>query len=327
RDGVGVLDLPGFSRFNLSGEKSADWLRGLITGGLPKVGRMNLAYFSDSRGRILTEMSVVRHGDDLFTLITAATAQWHDWDLLNNALPDDGSVHLADYTTEYDTLIVTGPKSRDLMAGLVGDSADLTLPWLSNLTGVIAGQAVFLLRVSFAGELGWEIHAENADMPVVYDAVLAAGAKPFGMWALNSLRLEKGYRAWKGDLSTDYSLLEGGLDRFIKLDKPQDFPGKVAILAEKQRGVSKRFVTLIIDAGAADAPYMSTLWHDGEIVGETTSGGWGYRVNASIALGMLQVDLAKPGTELEVEIYGKRHRAVVQEDQPLWDPKNERLRA
>ena len=327
RDDVGVLDLPGFSRFNLSGDKAADWLLGLITGGLPKVGRMNLAYFSDSRGRILTEMSVIRHGDDLFTLITAAPAQWHDWDILNNALPDDGSVHLVDYTTEYDTLIVTGPKSRDLMAGLVGESADLSLPWLSNLTGVIAGQAVFLIRVSFAGELGWEIHAENADMPVVYDAVLAAGAKPFGMWALNSLRLEKGYRAWKGDLSTDYSVLEGGLDRFIKLDKAQDFPGKAAIQAEKQRGVSKRFVTLIVDAGAADAPYMSTLWHGGEIVGETTSGGWGYRVDASIALGMLRVDLAVSGTELEVEIFGKRCRAVVQEDRPLWDPDNARIRA
>ncbi len=327
RDDVGVLDLPGFSRFNLSGEKSAQWLSGLITGALPKVGRMNLAYFADSRGRILTEMSVIRHGDDLFTLITAATAQWHDWEILKSALPEDGSIHLADYTTEYDTLIVTGPKSRDLMAGLVSDSADLTLPWLSNQTGVIAGQAVFLLRVSFAGELGWEIHAENADMPVIYDAVLAAGAKPFGMWALNSLRLEKGYRTWKGDLSTDYSLLEGGLDRFIKLDKPQDFPGKAAILAEKQRGITKRFVTLIVDAGAADAPYMSTLWHGGQIVGETTSGGWGYRVNASIALGMIRADLATPGTKLEVEIYGKPYPAVVQVDLPLWDPKNERLKA
>jgi dimethylglycine dehydrogenase len=156
---------------------------------------------------------------------------------------------------------------------------------------------------------------------------LAAGAKPFGMWALNSLRLEKGYRAWKGDLSTDYSLLEGGLDRFVKFDKPQDFPGKAALLAEKQRGSKKRFVTLVVDAGEADAPYMSTLWHDGKIVGETTSGGWGYRVNASIAFGMLRTDLAVPGTEIEVEIYGERCRAVVQEDQPLWDAANERIRA
>jgi dimethylglycine dehydrogenase len=128
-------------------------------------------------------------------------------------------------------------------------------------------------------------------------------------------------------LSTDYSLLEGGLDRFIKFDKPQDFPGKAALLAEKQRGVKKRFVILKVDAGEADAPYMSTLWHDGKVVGETTSGGWGYRVNSSIALGMLRSDLTVPGTELMVDIYGDMRRATVQEDQPLWDPKNERLRS
>ncbi|MFT5639235.1 MAG: dimethylglycine dehydrogenase, partial [Paracoccaceae bacterium] len=103
--------------------------------------------------------------------------------------------------------------------------------------------------------------------------------------------------------------------------------GKAALLAEKQRGVSKRFVTLLVDAGDADAPYMSTLWHDGGVVGETTSGGWGYRVNGSVALGMLRADLAVPGTELEVDIFGQRCRAVVQEDRPLWDPENERLRA
>jgi len=206
-------------------------------------------------------------------------------------------------------------------------NADLTLPWLSFQESEIAGGWVALLRVSFAGELGWEIHAENADMPAIYDAVLAGGAKPFGMWALNSLRIEKGYRAWKGDLSTDYSLLEAGLERFVKLDKPQEFPGKPALLAEKQRGVKKRFVTLVVDAGDCDAPYMSCLWHGGEIVGETTSGAWGYRVGASIAQGMLRADLAVPGTELEVEIYGAKHRAVVQQDRPLWDPDNERLRA
>jgi dimethylglycine dehydrogenase len=179
--------------------------------------------------------------------------------------------------------------------------------------------------VSFAGELGWEIHGANADAPAIYDALLAGGAKPFGMRALNSLRIEKGYRAWKGDLSTDYSLLEGGLDRFIRWDK--EFPGKAALLAEKQRGVKKRFVTLLVDAGEADAPYMSTLWHDGRIVGETTSGAWGYRVGASVALGMLRADLAVPGTAVEVEIYGERRPAVVQDGRPLWDPENQHLKA
>lgn len=325
RDGVGVLDLPGFSRFKVFGAGADEWLRGQITGALPKIGRVGLVYFADSRGRILTEMSVTREAEDHFILVTAATAQWHDRDVILNNLPADGSLTVEDWTTRMSTLIVTGPKSRDLLSGLT--NADLTLPWLSFQETDVAGEWAALLRVSFAGELGWEIHAENHSIPAIYDAVLAAGAKPFGMWALNSLRIEKGYRAWKGDLSTDYTLLEGGLDRFVKLDKPQDFPGKSALLNEKQQGVKKRFVTLTVDAGEADAPYMSTLWYKGDVVGETTSGAWGYRVGSSIALGMLRPDLAVPGTELEVEIFGQRCRAIVQPDQPLWDPENERLRA
>jgi dimethylglycine dehydrogenase len=323
RDGVGVLDLPGFSRFNLTGEGAAEWLRGMITGGLAKAGRMNLAYFADDRGRILTEMSVMRHDEDHFTLITAASAQWHDFEVLKNALPE--GLSLTDHTTEYSTLIVTGPKSRAVFEQIA--DADLSLGWLSLQVAKVAGKNAALARVSFAGELGWEIHAKISDIPAIYDAVTGAGATPFGMWALNALRIEKGYRAWKGDLSTDYTLYEGGLDRFIKLDKPQEFRGKAALMNEKQQGSAKRFVTLIVDAGAADAPYMSTLWHDGQVVGETTSGAWGYRINASVALGMLRTDLAVVGTKLEVEIYGERRSATVQPDTPLWDPENERLRS
>jgi len=271
----------------------------------------------------LSEFSCIRIAEDNFVLITAATAQWHDGEMIRNSVPE--SVSIRETTTERDTLIVTGPKSRDILAGIT--DADLSQGWLTHQFATVAGRKAFLIRVSFAGELGWEIHAENDNMPDIYDAVIAAGAKPFGMWALNSLRMEKGYRAWKGDLSSDYSMFEGGLDRFVKLDKPQDFNGKAALLNEKQQGSAKRFVTLIVDAASADAPYMSTLWHNGEIVGETTSGAWGYRVNASIALGMLRSDLAVAGTELEVEIYGERVKAVVQEDQPLWDPENERLKA
>ncbi|MFV1529099.1 MULTISPECIES: GcvT family protein [unclassified Phaeobacter] len=323
RDDVGVLDLPGFSRFNLDGEGAAEFLRGMITGGLPKAGRMNLVYFADNRGRILTEMSCIRHGEDHFTMITAGSAQWHDFEILKKALPE--GLTLTDRTTEFATMIVTGPKSRELLAGI--SDADLSLGWLTHQEATVAGKPAFLARVSFAGELGWEVHCANAHQPEIYEALLAGGAKPFGMYALNSLRIEKGYRTWKGDLSTDYSLLEGGLERFVKLDKPQDFPGKAAIQAEKQRGVKKSFVTLIVDAGEADAPYMSCIWKDDEIVGETTSGDWGYRVNASIALGMVRPELAVPGTELEIEIYGEKYRAVVQKDEPLWDPGNDRLRA
>jgi dimethylglycine dehydrogenase len=325
RDGVGVLDLPGFSRFNLTGKGAAEYLRGLIAGALPKIGRMNLAYFADSRGRILTEMSVMRHGEDHFTLITAALAQWHDFDVLNKNLP--AGLTLTDHTTEFSTLIVTGPKSRELFKA-IGSDADLSTGWLTHQAATVAGKPCALNRVSFAGELGWEIHAENAHMPALYDAVIGAGATPFGMYALNSMRIEKGYRAWKGDLSTDYTLLEGGHERFVKFDKPQDFPGKAALQNEKQAGRKKGFVTMTIDdACDFDAPYMSTIWNGDEVVGEVTSSAMGYRTGKCIALGMLRADLLEAGTQLQVEIFGARYNATVQADQPMWDPANERLRA
>lgn len=323
RDACGVLDLPGFSRFRVQGAGADEWLRGFVTGGLPKVGRMNLVYVADKRGRIVTEFSCIRLDEDDFVLITAATAQWHDGELIRNNVPE--GVTVTETTTERSALLVAGPQSRDLLAGIT--DADLSKGWLSHQHCTVAGRPAFLIRVSFTGELGWEVHAENAEMPAIYDAIIKAGAKPFGMYALNSLRIEKGYRAWKGDLSSDYSMLEAGLERFVKFDKDQDFTGKAALLAEKQQGRKKAFAPLIIDAGEADAPYMSTIWHNGEIVGETTSGAWGYRVNASVALAMLRPEVAQAGTELEVEIYGERRKAVVQPDQALWDPENERLRA
>jgi dimethylglycine dehydrogenase len=184
-----------------------------------------------------------------------------------------------------------------------------------------------LARVSFAGELGWEIHTENKNIEPIYKELLDAGAKPFGMFALNSLRIEKGYKTWKGDLSTDYSLFESGLDRFVRLNKQQNFPGKAALLVEKQQGIKKKSVTLLLDLTECDAPYMATLWKDNKIVGEVTSGCWGYRVGKSIALAMLHQEFAVPGQKLEVDVFGLRVAAVVQENQATWDSQNKRITA
>ena len=328
RDAAGILDLPGFSRFHVRGPGAVDWLRALVTGSLPRVGRVGLVYFADDRGRIVTEMSVTRLGDDEMLLITAAAAEWHDRDWLLRHLPSGSPISIENRTEADASQILSGPRSRDILAAV--SDADLTRPWLDWQRCRIAGSEVLLLRVSYVGELGWEIHSEAADTPAVFDAVREAGdghgLRPFGMFAMDSLRLEKGYRAWKGDLSTDYTILQGGLERFVRWEKP-DFKGRGALEREHQQGATRRFATLVVDAGACDAPYMSTLWRDGEVVGETTSGGWGHRVGASIALAMVRSDLAAPGTALEVEIYGDRRPAVVQPDRPLYDPDNEKLRS
>ena len=325
RDSVGVLELPGFSRFSVFGPGAANWLRSLIAGNLPRIERMNLGYFPTKKGRVLSEMSILRHEEDSFTLITASAAQWHDYELLRQQLPKEGRIQIADLTNGSSTLLVTGPASRELLSGIT--EADLELPWLSHQQTKVCGRQSLLARVSYAGELGWEIHAPNEAIPQIHDAVIAAGATPFGMWALNSLRLEKGYLAWKGDLSTDYSLLESCLDRFVRFDKAEGFPGKQALLSERQIGPKRRLSTLVVDIGEYDAHYMATIWQDGRPVGEVTSGGWGYRVNKSIALGMLRADLAIAGTKVEIEIYGKRYGAEVQPVGPLWDPDNRRLKS
>jgi len=328
RDAAGILDLPGFSRFRLAGHGAREWLSRQITGIVPKPGRIGLGYFADDKGRIVTEMSIMAIEEELFFLITAAVAEWHDFEWLQKHLPQDTEITLKNVTDQFTCQILSGPSARDILAEV--SDADLSRPWLSHQSCRIAGRWLQLVRVSFAGELGWEIHTKVEDTATIFDAVWAAGRKhglkPFGMFALDSLRLEKSYRAWKGDLSTDYTVLQGGLERFVRWDKP-DFRGKAALQGEKQRGVGKRFVTLTLDdPGVCDAPYMSTLWHDGAIVGETTSGAWGYRVGKSIALGMLRADLAEAGTKVEVEIFGERYRATVEPDQPLWDPENARLR-
>ena len=323
RDGCGVLPITGFSRLSVEGPKAREWIDGLTPSRLPSVGRVGLAYFPDARGGIVTEMSVIPRSDEIVWLITAAAAQWHDGEFLSRQAPDAIEVH--DRTRKHECLLVTGPKSRSVLSAV--SDADLSLDWLSFQEAAVAGKDCALLRVSFAGELGWEVHCGFDDAPAIWDALMEQQATPFGMWALNRLRLEKGYRAWKGDLSTDYSLLEGGLDRFVNLDKPRDFPGKAALIDQSRQGVKKRFATLIIEAGDQDPPYMSTIWSGEEVVGEITSGGWGYRVNACVGLGMVRADLAVEGTPLEVEIYGQRCPAVVQPARPLWDPSNERLRA
>ena len=322
RDHAGMIAISGFTRLKVTGPGARAHVDSLTCSRLPQPGRVGLAYFPDTRGRILTEMSVIPESDEALLLITAGTAQWHDRDVLLQGAPE--GITITDHSAEQDCLLLTGPQARAILEPLT--DGDLALPWLTMQSALVCGVPCQLMRVSFAGELGWEIHCPADQAPVIWDALAAAGVTPFGMWALNSLRIEKGYRAWKGDLSTDYSILQGGLERFVDWSKP-DFPGKAAMLAEKEAGPTRRFVLLHVQAGDCDAPYMSTLWHQGEIVGETTSGAWGYRVNHSVALGMVRADLAQPGTEIEVEIYGQRHSAVVQPDGPLWDPKNQRIRA
>ncbi|WP_371154678.1 FAD-dependent oxidoreductase [Jannaschia sp. 2305UL9-9] len=304
----GVLDLSGFSRFELSGEGAADWLAAQIAGRLPSVGRMTLAYFTGPTGKFATEMSVSRWAEDRFTLITAAVARAHDHDLLAHALTP--GLTLTDTTEAMSCLLVTGPMSRDLLAPIT--DGDLTAPWLSVAETTALGHNIRLQRVSFAGELGWEIHGPRDAIPAIYDALTKAGATPFGMFALESMRLEKGYRAWGSDLSPGYTLREVGADRFIRPDARGPDP-------------DRHLHMLVLDDCGYDPLPMSPVHADGRITGEITSAAYGHRIGKPIALAMLPAGSA--GRAVQVEIFGQMVPATVHPDAPLYDPANERLRA
>ncbi|MEL7183816.1 MAG: FAD-dependent oxidoreductase, partial [Pseudomonadota bacterium] len=310
RDGCGVLDLCGFSRFDLKGDGAADWLSTQIAGRLPKVGRMTLCYFQGPTGKFKTEMSVARWTDDSFTLITAAVARDHDRDMLTFAMPD--SLTLTDRTEDMSCLLVTGPKSRDVLAQLT--NADLSAPWLSVQEASVQGHDVRLQRVSFAGELGWEIHAPVEAIAPIYEALMGTEAEPFGMWALNSMRIEKAYRAWGSDLSPGYSLREVGADRFIRMEDRGPDPEKCL------------HVLTLDDLGYDPLP-MSPVYVGGKIVGEITSSAYGHRVGKPVAMAMLAKADAPVGSTVEVETFGQRINAEVHADGALWDPENERIRA
>ncbi|UWQ20582.1 FAD-dependent oxidoreductase [Jannaschia sp. W003] len=306
RDSVGVIDICGFSRFNLDGEGAAAWLESKMSGRLPKPGRVGLAYFADHRGRCVTEMSVIRHGTDHFTLITAAVAQLHDRDWLTRDMPE--GVTLTDHTDAFDTLLVTGPEARVLLQRIATDY-DLAKPWLTHGTATVAGRPCHLVRVSFAGDLGWEIHAANEHVPALWDAVSAAGARPFGMIALDSMRLEKGWLAWKQDLSTDYTLRELGLARFMRDPGPEP----------------ERRLALLRYEGDLDPLYMANVSAGGAIVGEVTSAGWGHRSGMALALAMIPAGLDE-GTALIIDVFGESVPANVLAG-PAWDADFARIRA
>jgi dimethylglycine dehydrogenase len=313
----------------VSGPSAAAWLDRMVAGVVPRAGRTALNYFLNDKGGIVTEMTLTRLDDRRFWLISAAAGERHDEHWLRSHLPEDGSVRIENVSAQYGSLIVVGPKSRELLSQLTrADLSNEAFPWLAMRRIEIAYAQAIALRVNYVGELGWELHLPVEHVLSAYDAIWAAGESlgiaDYGLYAMDSLRLEKGYRAWKGDLTTEYTPFMASLDRFVRLDKPGGFIGQEA-LRQEARPV-ERFVPLLVDAGDADAAPVSIVYDGDRQVGLVTSGGYGYRLRQSIALAYVRSDLAVPGRELAVEILGERRRAVVGRE-PLYDPENRRLRS
>ena len=276
REHVGVLDLGGFSKYEINGGGAAAWLDTLIAGKLPRPGRLSLSYFCTPAGGVWSEMTITRLADEHFLLITAAAAKWHDLQWLQEHLPAAGNINLNDVSNDYSTLVVAGPRARQVLQKLTNaDLSNAAFPWLSYQTLQMAESEVIAMRVNYVGELGWELHVRNAQQLVLYDALMAAGVefgiRDFGIYAMESMRLEKCYRAWKAELDHEYSPLRSGLRRFVDLEKPE-FIGKAALVQEAKEGTPDQFTAFELADGNADAMYGCSVQQAGKVVGYITSG-------------------------------------------------------
>ena len=327
RDNVGVVEISGFTRFLVDGDGSVEWFDGLTAGRIPAVGRSSLAYVSDERGRFLSEFTMSRLTETSFWLTSAAAAEWHDLDVLTDANPPS-TVTITNLTHDHNAVMVAGPNARTVLARITDQPLDNgSFPWLGVRTIEIAGHEVVALRVSFTGELGWELHLPMAASLPVWQAVHAAGADlgivDFGLLATESMRIEKNYPAWKSDLHTEFTVLEAGLDRFVNLDK--EFRGRDAIVARRRAGHRRVLTVLDVDNDVASAHAGDPIMVGDEIVGVVTSGAYGHHTGRNIAMGYVDPTHARPGAALEIRIIGDRSPAVVSTD-PMFDPTHARPR-
>jgi dimethylglycine dehydrogenase len=300
---------------------------------LPKTdGRVALCHALTDRGGVHSEFTIQREAADSFYLVSAGASHRLDHDWVKKYMPQDGSVRFDDLTNSIGVLVLAGPKSRDILQMLTRtDLSNAVFPWLSGRQIDVGLAPAMAMRMNFVGELGWELHHPIEYQNHIFDALMAAGAefglKPFGIRAMDSMRLEKSYRLVGTELSIEYAALESGLQRFVHLNKG-DFKGRDQLAQWQERGFANAMVTLAVDDTTdADAiggnPIMTP---DGAVIGRATGGGYGFRLGQSLALAMVRPDLATPGTKLMIDILDQRLPATVIAESP-YDPDNEKLRA
>ena len=331
-ENAGLLDMTAFAKCVVSGPGADAWLENLVANRLPKkVGRIGLCHGLFPKGGVRSEFTIMRDGPAAFYLVSAGAWERYDFDILEKDLPTDGSVRLDKVTTQYGVLVVAGPKSREILQRVT--SADLSsgaFPWLSGQHIEIGLAPCRVMRVNFVGELGWEIHHPIEMQNHIFDVLMEAGEPlglaPFGIRAMNSLRIEKSYRLIGTELSIEYAALESGLDRFIQQNRG-DFIGREGLSAWQARGFANAYVTLEVgEIDDADALGNEPIFdNSGAMVGRATAGGYGWRLGKSLALGYVRPDLAAVGTELQIDILGKMHPCKILADSP-FDRENTRLR-
>ena len=328
---AGLLDMTAFAKCRLSGPGVEEFLNFFVANRIPrKIGQISLCHALNSHGGIHSEFTILKESADSFYLVSAGALQRLDHDYIRHFLPSDGTVKYSHLTDDIGVLVLAGPKSRDILTKLSSaDFSNKSFRWLTAKDIEIEGCSVNAMRVNYVGELGWELHHPIEHQNQIFDALFEVGEefglKPFGIRAMDSMRIEKSYRMVGTELSIEYSAFESGMDRFVCLDK-DNFIGREKLIEWQERGSENQLVTLEIDGvEEADALGNNALTSAGELIGRATGGGFGFRVNRSLALAMVKPQYANEGTEFSIDILGKDHIARVIQDSP-FDSQNRRLR-
>lgn len=330
RNTAGLIEMTPMTKFEVSGPGAEAWLDRILANRLPKLGRANLSHNLTPQGGVQSEYVVASLADDVFYLISTPRAERWNLDILQKLLPDDGSVQLRNASEERGAFTVVGPNARAILQELTEvDLSNEAFPPYSVRVGTVGfATDVRLLRVNYSGELGWELYHPLPYQRSLLQAILKAGEahglRPVGYQALESLRLEKTYRAIWRDMNPELSAWESNLDRFLRLDKG-DFIGRDALIRQKEAGITRRLVPIAIETDGASSLAFESVYHDGKLVGYITSGSYAYSLGHDVAFALLPVGLGEPSTELTVPILGETRSARVIAESP-YDPEGKRIR-
>ena len=329
REAVGINEVHNFSKYQIAGPGAEAWLDHIMAGRIPRVGRMSLTPMLSPKGKIIGDFTISRLGDAQFQVAASFGAQAYHMRWFEQYLPDAG-VTVDNISTRRTGFQIAGPNARELLGRVVTDNvSNEAFPFMSVREMDIGSCAAIVQRVSYTGDLGYEIYVPAESQVALYETLWAAGGdlglRPFGMRAMMSLRLEKSFGSWLREFRPDYMPAETGLDRFVSYNKTADFIGKAAALKEKAEGPKRRICTFVVEATDADVWGDEPIWLDGAVVVFVTSGGYAHHSAASVALGFLPVDMIEDGRAVEIEILGVMHKARLITE-TLFDPKAERMR-
>lgn len=332
RETAALFDETSFSKIEVLGPGACDFLQTLCGNDIDKpVGTVIYTQMLNARGGIECDFTVTRLAPDRFMIVTGTAFGTHDMTHLRRYMPLDGTVYINDLTSARTCFGLWGPRARDILQSVTRDDvSNAAFPYMTAKQITIGNIPALALRVTYVGELGGEFYAPSEYGEQLWDTLWEAG-KPFGMLAggykaIDSLRLEKGYRYWSADITPDYTPYEAGLGFAVALNKDANFMGKEKLQKQKADGVKQKLSCIVLEDSNTVVFGSEPIRHDGKVVAWVTSGGYGYFVNKSIAYAYLPVELAKPGTRLSVECFGVEYPASV-EKEPLYDPKGEKVKS